>query len=548
MNSSQLSAKSKLTLPISLIWRLFAPHYTQSKSKMKNRILSLILIISFFSPITAKADEGMWLPMLINRLNANDMQKAGCKLTADEIYNVNKASLKDAIVSFGGFCTGEIISDQGLILTNHHCGYDAIRAASSVENDHLTNGFWAFSKDQEIPAEGLFVKFLVRMEDVTDKVTELLPAELQGPARAAKLTEIYSGIKADAVKETHYSADVKPLFAGNAYYLFVYETYNDVRIVGTPPESVGKFGGDTDNWMWPRHTGDFAMFRVYSGVDGKPAKYSKDNIPMKPKHFLPISVNGVKKNDFSMILGYPGRTDRYLTSFGVETAILNHNPTVVKIRDQKLSVIKEGMDKDHAVRLQYASKYGETSNYWKYFIGQTKGLQRLKVADSKRAEEESFNTWANADALRQAEYGSLINDFKDLYATYSKYIKPRTYFSEAIFQGADIFSLAYKMQGLEKLLSDKNAKPEAIKASAESLKNSLEEHFSEYNVNIDKNLFSSLLKMYAKDVDKELQPIVFEEVNSKYKGNWNAYTEKIYASTMLCNKNKMEASQFIAKR
>ena len=356
--------------------------------KLFSFLLALCLSLPSF------ANEGMWLPLLLNR-NYSEMQELGLQLTPEQLYSINNSSLKDAIVSFGGFCTGEIISSNGLILTNHHCGYEAIQTHSSVEHDYLTDGFWAKSYSEEKPNEGLFVRFLVRMEDVTKKVLPELKDDMTEEERDAKIREVGEKISKEATEGTDYTANVRSFYHGNEFYLFIYETYNDVRLVGAPPSSVGKFGGDTDNWIWPRHTGDFSMFRVYTGPDGKPAPYSEDNIPMKPKHHLPVSLDGVKEGDFTMIFGYPGSTDRYLSSYGVKQAIEKYNPTVVKIRDVKLDIMKKYMSVDDKTRIQYASKQSRVSNYWKYYIGQTEQLKNNKVYDKKLAIENDFAKWAN---------------------------------------------------------------------------------------------------------------------------------------------------------
>jgi len=318
-----------------------------------------------------KADEGMWLLSLISQLNYQDMQSKGLQLTPEQLYSVNNSSLKDAIVSMGGFCTGEIISDQGLMLTNHHCGYDAIRTHSTVENDYLTDGFWAMTKSDERPNEGLTARILVRMEDVTDRIMAELTDEMSEAERQELAQQIGATIAAEATEGTELKALVRNFFHGNEYYLFVYEEYRDVRLVGAPPSSIGKFGGDTDNWMWPRHTGDFSMFRIYTAEDGSPADYSEANVPLKPKHHLPVSLDGVKENDFTMIFGFPGSTDRYLCAAGVQQAIDKYNPSVVEIRDLKLAKMREEMSKSDATRILLASNYAQTANYWKYYIGQT---------------------------------------------------------------------------------------------------------------------------------------------------------------------------------
>ncbi|HRH36059.1 MAG TPA: S46 family peptidase, partial [Catalimonadaceae bacterium] len=316
----------------------------------------LLAIVLQMSSLTSRADEGMWLPIHLARLNYGDMQKAGLKLTPEQLYNINGSSLKDAIVSFGGFCTGEIISPEGLILTNHHCGYGSIQSHSSVEKNYLRDGFWAYKKEEELPNPDLFVRFLVRMEDITQRVLGKVNDQMSEKDRRQKADEEMRAIKAETEKNTGLYVEVKSFFDGNEYYMCLYETFTDVRLVGTPPESVGKFGGDTDNWMWPRHTGDFSLFRVYMGKDGKPAPYSKDNVPLRPKHFLPVSTSGVKEGDFTMIYGFPGRTNRFLSSYGVKLALDISNPGVVSIRDKKLKLMKENMDSDPATRIKYASK------------------------------------------------------------------------------------------------------------------------------------------------------------------------------------------------
>ncbi len=314
---------------------------------MKKLILISGLWLMILNP-AARADEGMWLPLFIGRLNYVDMQTMGLQLTPDEIYSVNHSSLKDAIILFGRGCTGEVISGQGLVLTNHHCGYGSIQSHSTINHDYLTDGFWAANLDEELPNEGLTAQFLIRIEDVSQRILSQLNGPMTEPEREEKIRILAREIETEATKGTHYDASVRSFFMGNEFYLFVYETFKDVRLVGAPPSSIGKFGADTDNWMWPRHTGDFSLFRIYAAPDGKPAPYSKENVPLKAKYHLPISIDGVRQGDFAMILGYPGSTDRYLTSYGVEEAIGQNNPAIVKIRDEKLAIMREGMDASKA--------------------------------------------------------------------------------------------------------------------------------------------------------------------------------------------------------
>lgn len=516
------------------------------------RLLSFILALSFSAP--AVANEGMWLPLLLNR-NYAEMQELGLQLTPEQLYSINNSSLKDAIVSFGGFCTGEIISSTGLILTNHHCGYEAIQTHSSVENDYLTDGFWAKSYSEEKPNDGLFVRFLVRMEDVSKKVLAELNDEMSEDDRAAKIREISKTISDEATAdEKGYSANVRSFYHGNEFYLFIYETYNDVRLVGAPPSSVGKFGGDTDNWIWPRHTGDFSMFRVYTDAEGKPAQYSEDNIPMKPKHHLPISLDGVKEGDFTMIFGYPGSTDRYLSSYGVEQAIDKYNPTVVKIRDVKLGIMKRYMSADAKTRIQYASKQSRVSNYWKYYIGQTEQLKNNKVYDEKKAIEDKFTKWVNAKPSRQAEYGSTLDLFKQAYASSDKYVESDVFTIEAGLTGADLTLFAFRFDRLMGAISQTEAKMKADLKSAEtdeakeeiktkanarieSIKGSImataEDHFKNYNVDLDQELFADLFQMYYNSVPVDQQPAFFRTVEKKFKGDFKKFATKVYSKSFL---------------
>ena len=357
--------------------------------QLKITFVSLLLLSSNF----LRADEGMWLPFMLGR-NYEDMKKHGLRLTQEELYSLNQSSLKDAVISFGGFCTGEIISNKGLILTNHHCGYGAIAGASTKEKNHLDNGFWAKSTAEEIAIPGLIASFVIRIDDVTATISKELNTSMTSAQRAAKVKEISAKLTEDATKGTHYKAFVRDFFDGNEFYLFVTETFNDIRLVGTPPQNAGKFGGDTDNWEWPRHTADFSMFRIYAGADNKPANFDAKNKPFSPRHHLPISLKGVKADDYAMIMGFPGSTDRYLSSFGVEQAVNLEQPKRVDIRGKKLEIMKSYMDKDVDLRLKYSSKYAQVANYWKYFIGQTKQVKNNNVVAKKIATEKMFAEFA----------------------------------------------------------------------------------------------------------------------------------------------------------
>lgn len=456
------------------------------------KIIGVLVLCTVALGNIARADEGMWLPFLIGR-NYEDMKKHGLKLSQEQIYSINKSSLKDAVISFGGFCTGEIISDKSLVLTNHHCGYDAIAGASTPEKNYLDNGFWAKNLKEEIPVPGLTATFMIRMEDVSATVNKELTPSMTPEQRAAKIKEVTDILVKDATRGTEYEAFVRDFYNGNEFYLFVKQTYTDVRLVGTPPQSAGKYGGDTDNWEWPRHTADFSMFRIYAGADNKPSKFSDANIPLKPKHSLPISLKGLNEGDYAMVMGFPGRTNRYLTSYGVEQAISLEQPKIVEIRAKKLEIMKKYMDKDVAVRLNYSSKYAQVANYWKYFIGQTKQLQANGVADKKRKVEADFIAYTNG----KADYYNVLKDIEDAFKATNSIIYIRTYHSEFTRQ-VDINALVYSyklMVDAEK--SGDNNRMKTMKGMAEDQAAAL---YAERDMNIEMETLEEVLKMYLKDV------------------------------------------------
>ena len=477
---------------------------------------------------TLKADEGMWLPLFLKRLNYEDMKKKGCKLTPEEIYDINKSSLKDAVVMLsGGSCTAEVISVEGLLLTNHHCGYEAIQTNSTVEHDYLTDGFWAKSKAEELPSGGITASFLVRIEDVTARILAEVNASMSESERTAKVRQLGKTIEGEATNGNGYNAAVKGFFNGNEYYLFVYETFTDVRLVGAPPESVGKFGGDTDNWMWPRHTGDFSLLRVYANAENKPAEFSKTNVPYKAKHSLPISLDGVKEDDFTMVMGYPGTTDRYLTSFGVQTALDLTNPAVIKIRDKKLKIMREDMDASTDIRIKYASKYAQTANYWKYFIGQSQQLRNNNVVQKKKDIETNFNQWAGQDPQRQAKYGSALSDIEKGYEEIRKITLNRTYLNEGVFQGAAIMLFSFQMGQMKELMADSTKTGELAEALGELRANG-EEMYKDYNKPTDQKLFAAMLKLYAEGLPKDQLPPIFDTIQLKWANNYVAFAEDVY--------------------
>jgi hypothetical protein len=511
---------------------------------MKKR-LSWGLLVLFLFNAAVKADEGMWLPMLLGQQVYDDMVKKGLKLTKEQLYEINKPSIKDAIVIFGGGCTGEIVSSEGLIFTNHHCGYDAIAKASSVEHNYLQDGFWAKSKAEEIPSQGLNVQFLVRIEDVTDKVNEAAKG-LSPQDFVKKVPEIMNEIGKKAVEGTNLEGRVSSFFKGNQFLLFVYERYKDVRLVGAPPESVGKFGGDTDNWEWPRHTCDFSVFRVYMSKDGKAADYAADNVPFKPKHFLPVSIKGVKDGDFTMIFGYPGGTNRYETSFGVKLKTEVENPSLVNLRDVRLKLMMEQMKKDPATKLQLASSYARIANYWKFFDGESKQLLKYDVYGQKQQAEGDFLNWAKG----KPEYENLFVDWRKAYEGWSPYAKWRVYLNEGIF-GSPVIAYAAGMNQLDKALSNKDAKPEDITKAVDALKKSHDNFIKDENIASDKNILAAMVNMFYNDISKEQIPQNFYGwLNKKYGdlnniNTFSAYADDVFNSTMLLNSDKWNA--FIAK-
>lgn len=469
----------------------------------------LIALLLSFSVLQAIADEGMYLPFTIKQ-NYPTMRGLGLEMKPNEIYHPKKPSLKDAIVSFGGYCTAEIISPKGLLLTNHHCGYDAIAESSTPENDYLTDGFWAKDHASEIPIPGLTASIVVRVEDVTKQVQAVLHDKMDEDERSLAIKKISKELSDKAVSGTHYYAYVREFYEGNEFYLFVTEIFEDVRLVGTPPSAIGKFGGDTDNWMWERQTGDFSMFRIYAGKDNKPAKFAMDNQPYAPKHYLPISIAGIEEGDYTMIMGYPGRTNRYLTSYGVKTAVEVEQPKRVEIRAKKLALMKEQMDNSDKVRLMYASTYAQVSNYWKYFIGQSEQLKKNKVYDKKVAIEKAFAEWVAQDEKRKAKYGNVLKDIEDAFAVLDKYVLLKVYYGEAI-ASLSTSRFIFRHIKLNNLLSSETPNNDAIMEEAKALKEISADYFKNMDALTETFLMSSMLEMYSKGVNPEFQPEMLKE-------------------------------------
>lgn len=487
----------------------------------------------------AKADEGMWLMHMLKRINEAEMQNLGLNLTAEEIYDINNASLKDAIVRLnGGMCTAEVISSEGLVLTNHHCAYGAIQSFSAPEHDYLTDGFWAFSKDQEMHIEDFEVSFLVRIDDVTKQVLANVTDSMSEDERAQAVAAASKTIREEASKDNNFDVEVKEFFYGNEYYLFVYNTYKDIRLVGAPPESVGKYGGDTDNWMWPRHTGDFSLLRIYADKENQPATFSEENVPLSPKRHLNVSMDGVAADDFTMIMGYPGSTDRFLSSYGVQQALDTYNPSVVEVRDLKLKTMKKHMDEDKAVRIKYASKYASTANYWKYYIGQSKGLKRLDVYSKKKAIEDDFMKWANATPDRKAKYGDAIGMIADYYKSTDATVKSNVYALEAGLIGADITLFTFRLnRSIERAMSITDEAER--KAALEGLTPMVEDFFKDYDMATDKDVLVNMMNIYMKNIAKEQQPSVLQLIGDKFKNSPERFADKMYASSFLVDKQRL---------
>lgn len=532
------------------------------KNYFNMKKLSFILtFVILFSCVKLKADEGMWLPIFLERLNYTDMQEMGLQLTPEEIYSVNNASLKDAIVGLansptpqGFFCTAEIVSPEGLMFTNHHCGYGQIQEHSTTDHDYLADGFWAMNKSEELPNEGLTASVLYRMEDVTDSIIPMLSDTLSGSDRSSKIKEITSRLKKDASEDGKYNVVIKSFFSGNEYYMFVYEVYKDVRLVGAPPSSIGKFGGDTDNWMWPRHTGDFAIFRIYTAPNGSPAEYSDENIPLKPKHFLPINLAPVKQNEFSMIWGFPGGTERNLTSSGIEFKVNDFYPPIVEVFGKKLEVWKDHMSADQEVKIKYASDYAGIANAWKLFIGQDKGIKDLDLYNEKNAFEVEFQLWVEADSNRNEKYGEVLEIINKSNSDMSNGYSTLIYASISGSGGADLIGYAGKFGALksfmekykeEKDKKKKETKKKKLDKEVDKLKGMSVEHFENYDMFTDEDVFAVMTKMYFDEIPSDMHPALLTKLVDKFKGDFSKIAAYVFEKSNFSSESKVES--FLAK-
>ncbi len=504
------------------------------------RFLSLLLIILITPIFKAKADEGMWLLPLIEKLNMGKMNELGLKLTSEDIYGLNKACIKDAIVIFNGGCTGEIVSSQGLLLTNHHCGYGQIQAHSSLENDYLKDGFWAMTKEQELPCKNLSVTFLISIEDVTARVLENIKPGMGEEERSSAINDARSEIERKTGEGNSYRTTVASFYGGNNFYLLVYERFNDVRFVGAPPSSIGKFGFDTDNWEWPRHTGDFSVFRVYSGPDGKPASYSPENIPLKPKYWLPVSLKDINLGDFAMIMGYPGSTQRYATSYEVNELLNITHPNRTRIRGIRQEILMADMQSDQKINIQYASKYSNSSNYWKYSIGQKAGLEKLNVKAKKEQVEEQFREWIAADADRRARYGESLDLIKEAVEGRAEFTNAQQYLNECFLQGCELIGLSYSVSLMTSTLRSGNQ--EKIATMASRIKGITDAFYKDYNPPTDMKATRAMIELYRKDVPAKFHPDFFTDlIDKKFKGDVGKFVDNIFAHSIFSGEKRMNA-------
>ncbi len=506
---------------------------------MKKIIVALFLTISFYRTY---ADEGMWLPLLLGKQVYADMVKRGLKLTPEQLYSINKSSIKDAIIIFGGFCTGEIVSNEGLIFTNHHCGYSAIASASTVDHNYLRDGFWALDKSKEIPSKDLYAQFLLRIEDVTSKVDSALQ-NLSGNERLKKQAEIIAQINEQySDLSQNIEAKVSPLFKNNQFLVFVYQRYTDIRLVAAPPESIGKFGGDTDNWEWPRHTGDFSVFRVYASKEGKPAAYTADNVPLKPKYFLPVSIKGFKDGDYSMIYGYPGSTNRYETSYGIKLATDINNPSLVALRDVRLKAMFEQMKNDPAIKLQLASSYASIANYWKFYDGETKQLLKYHVYEQKQQEEAKFLQWAKG----KPEFENIFAEWPKIYDAWRPYAKQRMYLFEGIL-GSPLAKFAATLIKLENDILKQGADAAIVKQDIEAANAARKKFIAEENKVSDQKILAATCQLFYNDIDKNQHPIGFYDNLKNTYGDlkeadtYRKWSIAVFSNTMFLNDARWQA-------
>ena len=486
------------------------------------KFLKLFLLL--FVIQTQAQQGGMWIPSLLEGMNEKEMKSLGMKMTAKDIYDTNKSSLKDAVPQFNGGCTSEVISPKGLLLTNHHCGYGQIQSHSSTEHDYLANGFWAYKMEDELPNKDLVVTFIVKIEDVTKQVLEGVNTLSNEAEKQKKIQENISALSNSFPKEAWQENKIRTFYDGNQYLLFVTETFKDVRLVGAPPTSIGKFGSDTDNWVWPRHTGDFSLFRIYADKNNRPAAYSKDNVPYTPKHFLPVSLDGIAEDDFTLVFGYPGKTNEYLPSVAINQIANELNPAKIEIREQALKVADGFMRKDNAIKIQYASKYAGTANYWKKWQGETLGIKKSNAIAVKKEAEKKFQEKVSK-AKKEKEYGSILNDFEKKYTEIAPYALARDYFNETVQRNTELLTVAYKFYQLEQLYNSKGE--QAFTDRKNNLYNGLGDFYKDFSAKVDEKVFEQLIALYATKVPKQFLPNTLNNIDV------NQVTKAIYSGSKL---------------
>ena len=486
------------------------------------KFLKLFLLL--FVIQTQAQQGGMWIPSLLEGMNEKEMKSLGMKMTAKDIYDTNKSSLKDAVPQFNGGCTSEVISPKGLLLTNHHCGYGQIQSHSSTEHDYLANGFWAYKMEDELPNKDLVVTFIVKIEDVTKQVLEGVNTLSNEAEKQKKIQENISALSNSFPKEAWQENKIRTFYDGNQYLLFVTETFKDVRLVGAPPTSIGKFGSDTDNWVWPRHTGDFSLFRIYADKNNRPAAYSKDNVPYTPKHFLPVSLDGNAEDDSTLVFGYPGKTNEYLPSVAINQIANELNPAKIEIREQALKVADGFMRKDNAIKIQYASKYAGTANYWKKWQGETLGIKKSNAIAVKKEAEKKFQEKVSK-AKKEKEYGSILNDFEKKYTEIAPYALARDDFNETVQRNTELLSVAYKFYQLEQLYNTKGE--QAFTDRKNNLYNGLGDFYKDFSAKVDEKVFEQLIALYVTKVPKQFLPNTLNNIDV------NQVTKAIYSGSKL---------------
>ena len=488
----------------------------------------LKLLLLFFAVQMQAQQGGMWIPSLLEGMNETEMKNLGMKMSASDIYDVNNSSLKDAVPQFNGGCTAEVISSKGLLLTNHHCGFGEIQSHSTVENDYLTDGFWAMKMEDELPNKDLEVTFIVKIEDVTIQVLNGVATLTSEAEKQKKIQENISNLNKSYAKESYQEIKIRTFYEGNQYMLFVTESYTDIRLVGAPPSSIGKFGSDTDNWVWPRHTGDFSLFRIYADKNNRPADYSKDNVPYTPKHFFPVSLDGISEDDFTLVFGYPGRTTEYLPAVAIEQIVNETNPAKIEIRDRALKVTDGFMRKDKAIKIQYASKYASIANYWKKWIGETQGLTKSNAVQIKKNQEAAFQQKV-IKAGKQAEYGNLLADFDKNYTEILPYTLSRDYFMEVVLRNTELLGLGFKLYQLEQIQSMRG--DQAFTDRKNNLSDGLGEFYKDFNAQVDEKVFEQLIDLYLNKSPQQFIPSSLKNTNI------TALTSSVYGTSKMTTYN-----------